>query len=911
MQFHGDPLSRLKAKTGLYFGAKILDKIVPGARNVLPNSVREQIPQNFGDIFRVSATNNDFQELKWTFTETNTFRTSADPELTGSAGDLYVGHAMNMAYALTDIVEFDEETCAVDTLTDVIFAPESLETQFIYSEEFIRKSLIRDLEGQKQLFVRRYDQDTTQSGLIDSIAFFHTQAQLWRDVLAQNELLKQTTPTDRNITFDAGAGEFENKVRIDTVRNFTLKFLLNLDKSIVDERSMSSFLTVGPPVPPGSPVQSGTTVSRGIKLTNQYSISATIGSSSNLTERFTQETGYVLNDDDADGRKDFFSVDIGKDQKFGTPVFSLVLGRSSCPYEAGTQPRDQARLRAEATTLTNVTEDFAEFSLFLDNISQSDERRSYVLEALNEFNTEAAAIEIGGIRQIEEVYELAPRQGLPVKVRLYRSGNACSYPDIPFVLRAECGNDGAAVTPAGNTIVLSDTILLSAFFNCNCGSANLDLPEDNWRLNGTDGDRLLVKLSGYNPALIQRIDLQYTERETSAWREGPRWTGEDLANAPVSLTDNWVLPTDIADGAYSLRLRILCNEDGYSYSEVRHGTIDRIEPLLSGYPEPADEILEAGDRIAARFNEPIDCDLLGESPVTLTDQQGNVIAENVSIGCQGNTVILAADAALSRLGDTLTASMKNVSDLAGNVKREPVNWRFVVLAEENESDPDLDQIVSSSDNCPLTANADQRDRDGDGIGDACDDDRDGDGIPNASDTCPNIANPDQSPICETSEDPDEDGIPDAEDNCPDLANATQQDLDNDGIGDICDDDRDGDGIPNALDGCPDLNDPTNPASTQCTVSADEQRINDPLPRLKIFPNPATDEVSVRLPVGASFRTLQIFDATGRRVRSLPLPAVITAPFTCDLVGLPSGTYRLQAVGREVSVNGSLIVVPRQ
>jgi hypothetical protein len=49
---------------------------------------------------------------------------------------------------------------------------------------------------------------------------------------------------------------------------------------------------------------------------------------------------------------------------------------------------------------------------------------------------------------------------------------------------------------------------------------------------------------------------------------------------------------------------------------------------------------------------------------------------------------------------------------------------------------------------------------------------------------------------------DGDGVANANDNCPDKSNANQSDIDNDGIGDLCDDDRDGDGIPNATDNCP-------------------------------------------------------------------------------------------------------------
>ena len=53
-----------------------------------------------------------------------------------------------------------------------------------------------------------------------------------------------------------------------------------------------------------------------------------------------------------------------------------------------------------------------------------------------------------------------------------------------------------------------------------------------------------------------------------------------------------------------------------------------------------------------------------------------------------------------------------------------------------------------------------------------------------------------------SDDPDGDGIPSAEDNCPVNANASQLDLDNDSVGDVCDYDIDGDRVANDSDAFP-------------------------------------------------------------------------------------------------------------
>lgn len=131
------------------------------------------------------------------------------------------------------------------------------------------------------------------------------------------------------------------------------------------------------------------------------------------------------------------------------------------------------------------------------------------------------------------------------------------------------------------------------------------------------------------------------------------------------------------------------------------------------------------------------------------------------------------------------------------------------IGDACDDDRDGDGIVNDVDNCPDVPNTDQADQDGDGIGNACDDDRDGDGIPNAQDNCPDVSNEGQADLDKDGigdacdDDRDGDGVPDAQDNCPDHANADQKDMDGDGVGDVCDDDRDGDRIPNDRDQCPD------------------------------------------------------------------------------------------------------------
>ena len=128
--------------------------------------------------------------------------------------------------------------------------------------------------------------------------------------------------------------------------------------------------------------------------------------------------------------------------------------------------------------------------------------------------------------------------------------------------------------------------------------------------------------------------------------------------------------------------------------------------------------------------------------------------------------------------------------------------------ETQDTDDDGDTILDGADNCPLAANTNQADPDGDGQGNPCDLDDDADGVNDTGDGCPAGSaiglDTDGDGCKDSGEDADDDGDGDADgaDNCPVTFNPTQNDSDGDDQGDPCDGDSDGDGVLNGTDGCP-------------------------------------------------------------------------------------------------------------
>jgi len=666
----------------------------------------------------VGATITGQEEFTLNISSGERFSTSGNQDIIGEGGDVYMGSALNILYALTDVVKYDPGSCSINKSVTLSMGVDGFATTFMYTGSHIRDNLIPNLA-----YIRDYYEATNN----DSADFYVNQIDVWQQTLKLNEDLKENSSFIENLTFSAGAGS-ESWREVTTTKSASIEFSLYIEAAVAAEAGIE----VG-----------GVGVSGGVEA----KFRTEFGHSKSWSETVSRKTGFYLNDDDPD---DAFTLEIRGDRVYGTPVFKLVSGKSSCPWEPGTQAREGLQITSD--TYVQFVDDpagQAVFHLQLGNISQSDEDRIYDLVFDQASNPDGAVLTLGGSQVqggIPTPYYISAGSSKQATITVERGPDAFDYNDLQFTLFSGC-NDGQ----------IRDTVYLDVHFKNACSSVSLTKPDQNWVLSSLDQGKMKIRLQDYNTDLLDFIGVQLAEKGIFNWQNVSYF---DKADLDPTVTNKIIELKEFDDGEYDMRAVLECSS-GKAYSDVVSGLIDRKAPIVFGLPEPSDLVFDSGDMIYVTFNENVNCFKISSDNLVVKNlSTGETI--QAAAGCQDKTIVIIPDLSGKTFeNDTFNIQLSGVEDLYGNAMEEPVNWSFVIKADpkppENE-DTDKDGILNGSDNCPYSANANQADMDDDGMGDVCDADLDGDGVSNLTDNCLMTKNADQ-------EDVNEDGIGDA---CQDL-----------------------------------------------------------------------------------------------------------------------------------------------
>jgi hypothetical protein len=616
----------------------------------------------------VGITNTDTYEQTWTLSTTETISTSENDDFVGDDGDIYMGAAINLLYGVTDILNIEEGILLLSE--DMIIAPSGFATNFLYSEYHIINTLIPSL----------YDIGDFES------------AERWQSFLDMNQELKDSATLIANRSFDAGA-IYEYSETSQTTESYAIGFELEIETEIATELGI---------------LVNGVGFSGGVMINTQL----TVGSSYTNTATHSNTVGYTLTDNDIG---DFFTVDIKWDDVYGTPVFDLVSGASSCPWEEETLKRNLPYLAISPSAQINIPPDEpAIYTMQLGNLSESEEEREYLFNIVNSTNPCGAQISVNGI-YIENYlsYTVPYGQVIENTLSIERGPEAYLYENLQFRF----------YPPGDETLEASATV--SVEFQQAASEVHIAVPDDNWLVNSAHGsDTLWVTIDGYNRLAenLESIDLRYRRvtpaREEdydseklslslngNAISENPVNSKKDSANRQKNslnrdrewftafsvlkedITEDYFLmpwnisPAVIIDGDYELRaVTVSTGDTGNGYSNIVPGLIDRIGPLVFGNPEPADGVLGSDDNIAVHFNENINGSLInpGNQDITLNNTTtGQLIDFTFTYGF--NTITIEPQVNNQWIeNQTLRVDINALEDMHGNSINETVSWEFFV-----------------------------------------------------------------------------------------------------------------------------------------------------------------------------------------------------------------------------------------
>jgi len=581
---------------------------------------------------------------------TEMLKTSDSDVIVGSAGDVYMGAAINLLYAKTDILDYDALNCTVVRDTGIVWNGNGFKTTYLYTESHIRASVIPGLQAMADILNSSGDPIKQ-----DSAEVLLNQIQVWQQVLDYNASLKDNAVPlpgfPENISLSAGTSISE-EATVGSTSTLSVGLNLFIDASVA--------LSIGAKAGDFNEVEAG------VKIFAKLDI----GVSEEVSYEISNTIGFELADDDAAPPGDAFTLDILGDPVYGTPVFKLLGGKSSCPWEAGTLPREGVGLTMNTFELYNIPPEIpASFDLYLYNLTQNDETRSYLLSLVQGSNPDAAVISVGGavLGDDELQFTMPPNRDAPQRatLRVERvAGSAFDYENLQVHLYSPCDEQ------------IDTTVSFSVHFVKPCSDVKVVKPARNWLLNTTTDSTLVIVLKEYDPndAEMTELKCEYRLKGAADWTTLFSYVRANLP--PDSICYNWDMSA-VTQGDYELRALTMCPA-GIFYTGIYSGTADFTYPVAFGHPEPADGSLDAGDDIAVDFSEVIDCATATTQNISMFNTSKNLVVD-IDILCKDDRLIITAKNPADMIeGDSMEVVVSSVADLHGNVIQESIVWEFIV-----------------------------------------------------------------------------------------------------------------------------------------------------------------------------------------------------------------------------------------
>lgn len=386
---------------------------------------------------------------------------------------------------------------------------------------------------------------------------------------------------------------------------------------------------------------------------------------------------------------DYFSVDVLVDPKYKTPLFAVYGGASSCPYEEGTLQRDKPVISIMgAQKQFNVpANQAASFTVQIGNESVTEEGRQYNVRVNPRSNPYGAKIFLGG-QQINgnvATFYVAPKDSARITLEVWRGPLAYQYKDIELIIGSTCEN-----LETDNSDDLGSSLSstkVSVDFTPACGTVDLFKPGKNWLISSLNNNRIQLTFNKYDANNPNLINIAAEYRKVSGQNAGTvaeQWK-QIVSVAPADLKDAFYDFTmdvsSLPDGKYEFRAKSVC-KDGYFYSDVYEGTIDRTNLNVYGLPEPQDGILGVGKSLSVSFNSTLAADQPKLKIKLIRQDTHEEIPNKFTMNANFSSISIVPEG-----GDAIFDALENIeikAELTGaisnnaNEQKDPIIWSFIV-----------------------------------------------------------------------------------------------------------------------------------------------------------------------------------------------------------------------------------------
>lgn len=459
-----------------------------------------------------------------------------------------------------------------------------------------------------------------------------------------------------------------------------------------------------------------------VGLTTTAEFASAFDFSQTSTAGESLKISYTLNDNDHGDHINTWVLHDPTGQKSNmTPDFIATGGKTSCPYEEGTSPRDIPQIKAIDEEGVEYPTNYFGLRPFLGSYPlpvQITNLAPYNIETRKWGIMQGAHGNMEGLKMVfgqEIIGEASSKRfyvegDQPQYHRLgfgsYGSGLGYDFENVHLIVGPQCEVANGWVHP-----LTTDTLTLNVHFRRPLAPVGFE-QEDNWFITqnvpswtfGIQNYRLDIRQSEF-----KEIWLEYRRKDSDnySWTEMTDEAGESVLSKEYlqKYYDEykhiypyeyypfaWTPDSTILDGDYMIRAVIIHpdGEVGYSPS-FPAGMIDRRAPRVVNLPAPTDNILSRGDLIGVSMDETLNCDYFYSHPeltnLTVYELDGTEYRtlkfhsdpeiSEYELRCSGSGIdIIIDDEILAEVdGKDLEFTISGLKDLTGNVA-DDVTWEF-------------------------------------------------------------------------------------------------------------------------------------------------------------------------------------------------------------------------------------------